>query len=590
MSKARVIGSGGLLLMAVMTFDVAAAGTVPQSDRSPIPPASLNIVEGWRFCPAEADKGTEQGWFSEAWDDSAWAVVAAARPLERQGHDATDAAWYRKRIRIPVGWRGHRVLSELWGGTEGGGALYLNGRLHAEVALYGNVFDLSSSLRFGEENLFAIRYVDRKKREGFRRGPLTLLIDDPPIPVGLDRSFPVKGSPVSVTIYGAGDKPARELEVTDPAGVVSMLRLNPEAGDGDSRATWTPARCGQHRLRAGHRELVVWVVRSPVFFHWWNSAFFPKYATDVKVDFEARPGRVGAWHKRGVATVSWAGGESMHRESHGDKRFTRPEHWLTSWTDAVNRRRGCQGIALDEICLMQREPEFSIVQALEDYVAQRPDDRIGIYCAGAHEDSGEVGEAVRRSGGVIMIESYWGDRDIYEKRWHRMSKAAGPERTVFALSGGYVGAGNKTPKAVGDLRKEVTWIRQMAPRSPGLALFNAYSRPDIDAVTDAVIEDLFLKPVLHLRCEGGSIVAWNIGNADAVGCALRFLDGASREVGRIAVPTLAAGETFRADVPAGAVTVEELVPDGMARLYDGFPCAAATSASTPAPANDAKSH
>lgn len=533
-----------------------------------VPEASLVIREQWRFCPDEANEGTGQGWYSETWDDSAWAVVTAGVSLTSQGHTNTSVAWYRKSVQVPADWSGHRVMFGLWGGSQGGGSLYLNGQYHAAVGKKKKYFDISSSLGYGDTNLFAIKFVDSSTRDGINRGPVVLLVDDLWIPIGLGQPLPVKDEPVEVTVYGDGGAPAAELTVTDPDGQPQVLALTPTGTNGDSCVTWTPARCGQHSLAAGSEEVSVWVVRAPMFFHWWDGSLFSEYATDVMINPGQWPGRIDAWVKRGVATVTWAGGTYLASADRGANQYTTPEQWLNNWLRAVTNRTICHGFALDEMCLMPNAPHSLVAEALESYAELRPDDRIGIYLAGADDDAGETGRAVDRSGGMLMIESYWGNRATYESRWDKISKVAGAARTIFTLSGGYTGTGTSgQPKTIANVLNEVTWVRQIAPDSPGLGFFNAYGREDLDALTDGIIEDYFLKPIFHVELAGTSIHIRNIGNADAVDCALRFDDEAEQEVTTVTVPTLAAGETFSLLVPAGVATMHQVLPAGMINLY-----------------------
>ena len=145
----------------------------------------IDLTAEWRFAPDPDQAGLDKGWHLPGFDDSAWAVLDAGKRWEDQGFPNLDGyAWYRKRVVVLESMRAERVWLNL-GGLNDAGIVYCNG-IEAgvfgdeeRVSMAGNpiAVDLTASIRWGEENVVAIRVFDWGSSGGLWRGPCTLTTD-----------------------------------------------------------------------------------------------------------------------------------------------------------------------------------------------------------------------------------------------------------------------------------------------------------------------------------------------------------------------------------------------------------------------------
>jgi hypothetical protein len=130
---------------------------------------TIDLTEGWRFAPDPDGKGLDNGWARADFNDSSWATVRSGKRWEDQGFANVDgAAWYRKRVTVPATMRADRIWLVL-GGLNDSGTIYCNGD---RVGAFGDdkrkvsvsntpiAVDLSSKLRWGQENLIAVQVID----------------------------------------------------------------------------------------------------------------------------------------------------------------------------------------------------------------------------------------------------------------------------------------------------------------------------------------------------------------------------------------------------------------------------------------------
>jgi hypothetical protein len=146
---------------------------------------TLDLTEGWRFAPDPDKTGAEQGWQGLELDDSSWAVIRAGERWEDQGFLTLDGvAWYRKRVEVPESMRAARIWLML-GGINDSGTVYCNG---TEVRRFGDeesisvartpiVADLTPHIRWGQENLIAVRVFDWGNSGGLALAPCALTTD-----------------------------------------------------------------------------------------------------------------------------------------------------------------------------------------------------------------------------------------------------------------------------------------------------------------------------------------------------------------------------------------------------------------------------
>ncbi len=131
--------------------------------------ASIVDLSEWRFRTDPGDEGLPAGWQGSGFDDSDWELLRTGSTWEEQGHQGYDGvAWYRTRVQIPADWEGSPRIRLVASGVDDEYAVYVNG---AHAGQFGQPPDrsvfgwrtytrLGPLLRYGEENVIAIRVVD----------------------------------------------------------------------------------------------------------------------------------------------------------------------------------------------------------------------------------------------------------------------------------------------------------------------------------------------------------------------------------------------------------------------------------------------
>jgi len=145
----------------------------------------------WRFAPDPGDVGVQEGWFSEAWDDSGWATVRSdtGTGWESQGFpDYTGVGWYRQSMEVPADLDRSRVYLH-FGAVDEDAWVYLNGRLVCEHTCQSTglapeqiwvtpfACDVGPYLRPRQPNTVAVRVLNRLAMGGVYL-PVTLLAAD----------------------------------------------------------------------------------------------------------------------------------------------------------------------------------------------------------------------------------------------------------------------------------------------------------------------------------------------------------------------------------------------------------------------------
>lgn len=146
---------------------------------------TMDIAKGWRFQTDPKDIGLNERWSSPSYDDSRWAIIDCGRPWEQQGFSDYDGiAWYRKSVVVPQEWAG-KPLFILFGGVDDEYDLFVNGE---RIAHYGGkdigsvhesptATDISRYVKYGKENLIALRVNDWGVWGGPRKPPVLLTPD-----------------------------------------------------------------------------------------------------------------------------------------------------------------------------------------------------------------------------------------------------------------------------------------------------------------------------------------------------------------------------------------------------------------------------
>jgi hypothetical protein len=385
----------------------------------------------------------------------------------------------------------------------------------------------------------------------------------PPVVIRTSAALPVVGQTVRVEIAPEVFASDRPLYATGPAGRTT-LRFNENAV-----AEWTPSHYGRHVLKYGTHKRTIWVTSRPLHFNWWTTKTYPEFITSGMVERGQDP---QYWKQRGVTQLRWIGGAYLIEEKHQNPPFSRPEQWLETWLNAVGSRlyEPQEGICLDEIYANgERADGIAIPQAVEELRKRAAKDFfLGIYYSGIEENFYDGMWHLRESDCVHLQECYWGDESIYSKRWQDITLYRLQDRAVLVIAPGF----NQSKRVSGshtaeELVAEFAMLRRVAPDAAGFGIFNAYDRPDLETLADKLIEDYFLKPVVHLQLRQGKLEARNIGQEDAAGYSLCFLDAAGKELNPVRLETLRpeAGQTL--DIPSPAAGVRVNVPDGAVNIY-----------------------
>ena len=396
--------------------------------------------------------------------------------------------------------------------------------------------------------------------------------DAPAVPAGkavsiaVSRNIPVVGEAITVERLAPD---AATCDVTDPQGGTQKLSF-----DAQGKASWRPAHYGPHQLRCGDKTRQVWVLAGPMWFHWWDGRNLPLNANIV---MGIQKGSEAEWKNRGVSLVGWVVGEYAHRTNSGYKPpYTVPEQWVKDWLRAQQQSTNTTGFAMDEVFCANEEPSPAIVKAVAQFRnLVGPDYLLTIYTSGAERGFGDSAKLLRESKALCMTESYYGDEKLFSKRWQD------EHQTLFAIGPGFkLRPDCHGPLTEAEVKAEFAKVRRVAPESPGIAIYNAFSledrktiQPGLDEACSQAVEDFYLKPVLHVFASrsGKARVAtlWNIGNADAQGFAVEWCDRQGTKTEETALPALRPQERKELSVPAGAVSLKLRVPEGMVNLYAG---------------------
>jgi len=145
----------------------------------------LDISKNWRFRLDPKNQGVQEGWYRLDWDDSAWDTVDAGQFWESLGYEYDGYAWYRKWVAIPKQWKGQRVYLG-FGGVDDIYVVFINGKKVATVGdtvkrqsyVYRYSFsEITSEVRFGDQNLIAVQVYDWGGVGGIHRKPVGVSTD-----------------------------------------------------------------------------------------------------------------------------------------------------------------------------------------------------------------------------------------------------------------------------------------------------------------------------------------------------------------------------------------------------------------------------
>ena len=148
-------------------------------------PETIDLQKKWKFAPDENNIGISEKWYSVEFNDSQWNTIDAGYRWEELGYRDLDSyGWYRKKINIPVTWKGKDVWLKL-GGVNDAYNLYINGEsvsyfgeANISVASRPTFTEISAKLNYGDDNLLIIRVNDWGNSGGLWRLPVILTTDE----------------------------------------------------------------------------------------------------------------------------------------------------------------------------------------------------------------------------------------------------------------------------------------------------------------------------------------------------------------------------------------------------------------------------
>ncbi|MBT7166975.1 MAG: cellulase family glycosylhydrolase [Victivallales bacterium] len=172
----RLVGAGILL------------GRVPKTWGSAAVPASVDLVGQWRFRIDPDGRGSREHWEARDHADAAWESQAVPAYWENtgvlnKGRVYDGVAWYRRTFSVPDAWQGRDVVLE-FGGIDDLDQTFVNGtcigstdektpeywRHHRRYPVGKGI------LRYGAENVLAVRVTDLRGDGGIWRPPVQLSV------------------------------------------------------------------------------------------------------------------------------------------------------------------------------------------------------------------------------------------------------------------------------------------------------------------------------------------------------------------------------------------------------------------------------
>ncbi len=129
----------------------------------------IGLTDLWRFQPDPANTGAARGYAAPAFDDHQWREVRLPADFELC-HPALEtyegAGWFRRRVTVPGGWRGHRVVLR-FEGINAHAQVWVNGEPVGvcEDPFLPFALDVGGALDYDAPSLIAVR-IDNEQRLG----------------------------------------------------------------------------------------------------------------------------------------------------------------------------------------------------------------------------------------------------------------------------------------------------------------------------------------------------------------------------------------------------------------------------------------
>ena len=148
-------------------------------------PATIDLMQNWRFSPDEKNIGLSEKWYTVDFDDSKWQILDSGKRWEDEGYRDLDGyAWYRKTVDVPAAWQGKEVWIK-FGGVNDAYELFVNGKSvsffgEANISFAGkpSFSEISEFLKYGENNCIAVKVNDWGNSGGLWRSPILLTTDE----------------------------------------------------------------------------------------------------------------------------------------------------------------------------------------------------------------------------------------------------------------------------------------------------------------------------------------------------------------------------------------------------------------------------
>ncbi|MFB3882095.1 MAG: sugar-binding domain-containing protein [Armatimonadota bacterium] len=160
------------------------------------PPAVGDVIDlsgAWKFRGDWTEGGIAEGWQNPTYDDASWKELQVPASWESQGVTTSNPrwptteegdgyngyAWYRKHVTIPAQFAGTPVTIEL-GAIDDNDWTYVNGTLVGSMTsddAAGEAREYTiptDALRFGSDNVVAVRVLDKGGEGGIVDGPVQI--------------------------------------------------------------------------------------------------------------------------------------------------------------------------------------------------------------------------------------------------------------------------------------------------------------------------------------------------------------------------------------------------------------------------------
>jgi Domain of unknown function (DUF4838)/Glycosyl hydrolases family 2, sugar binding domain len=120
--------------------------------------------------------GIKDEWFAINHSAAGWERIGLTAAWEKQGYDYNGVAWYREKFSLPVKYKNKKIMLYV-GALDEEGVFYINGkkayvRQHLTPGSWKErfEFDVSKYLKYGSDNIIAIRVTDTAGAGGIWKG------------------------------------------------------------------------------------------------------------------------------------------------------------------------------------------------------------------------------------------------------------------------------------------------------------------------------------------------------------------------------------------------------------------------------------